>query len=49
LFAQTVTWGQRAKAGVDAKSWLSKGATGVAVCMLVDLAMKFGTNGFPAK
>ncbi len=33
----------------DAKPWLSKGATGVAVRTLVDLAMKFGANGFPAK
>jgi leucyl aminopeptidase len=33
----------------DAKPWLSKGATGVAVRTLVDLAMKFGADGFPAK
>jgi leucyl aminopeptidase len=33
----------------DAKPWLAKGATGVAVRTLVDLAMKFGANNFPSK
>src|SRR5665213_2712333 len=31
----------------DVKPWNAKGATGVAVRTLVDLAMKFGTNGPP--
>ena len=33
----------------DVKPWNAKGATGVAVRTLVDLAMKFGANGTPAK
>jgi leucyl aminopeptidase len=33
----------------DVKPWNAKGATGVAVRTLVDLAMKFGANGNPAK
>jgi leucyl aminopeptidase len=33
----------------DAKPWNAKGATGVAVRTLVDLAMKFGSNGSTAK
>jgi leucyl aminopeptidase len=33
----------------DAKPWAGKGATGVAVRTLVDLAMKFGANGPAAK
>jgi len=33
----------------DAKPWLAKGATGVGVRTLVDLAMKFGVNGSAAK
>ena len=33
----------------DVKPWSAKGATGVAVRTLVDLAMKFGSNGSPAK
>ncbi|MGH9681612.1 MAG: leucyl aminopeptidase family protein, partial [Candidatus Acidiferrales bacterium] len=33
----------------DAKPWNAKGATGVAVRTLVDLAMKFGPNGSSAK
>jgi leucyl aminopeptidase len=33
----------------DVKPWNAKGATGVAVRTLVDLAMKFGANGGPAK
>ena len=33
----------------DVKPWAAKGATGVAVRTLVDLAMKFGTNGSSAK
>jgi leucyl aminopeptidase len=33
----------------DVKPWNAKGATGVAVRTLVDLAMKFGANGAPAK
>jgi leucyl aminopeptidase len=33
----------------DVKPWSAKGATGVGVRTLVDLAMKFGANGSPAK
>jgi leucyl aminopeptidase len=33
----------------DVKPWSAKGATGVAVRTLVDLAMKFGTDGASAK
>jgi hypothetical protein len=33
----------------DAKPWNAKGATGVAVRTLVDLAMKFGSNGSGSK
>ena len=33
----------------DVKPWNAKGATGVAVRSLVDLAMKFGSNGSSAK
>jgi leucyl aminopeptidase len=33
----------------DAKPWSAKGATGVALRTLVDLAMKFGVNGSSAK
>ncbi len=33
----------------DVKPWAAKGATGVGVRTLVDLAMKFGTNGSSAK
>jgi leucyl aminopeptidase len=33
----------------DVKPWAAKGATGVGVRTLVDLAMKFGTNGAAAK
>jgi len=33
----------------DVKPWAAKGATGVAVRTLVDLAMKFGTNGSSTK
>jgi len=33
----------------DVKPWNAKGATGVAVQTLVDLAMKFGSNGSSAK
>jgi leucyl aminopeptidase len=33
----------------DTKPWNAKGATGVAVRTLIDLAMKFGTNGSSAK
>jgi leucyl aminopeptidase len=33
----------------DVKPWNAKGATGVGVRTLVDLAMKFGSNGSPGK
>jgi len=33
----------------DTKPWNAKGATGVGVRTLVDLAMKFGSNGVPSK
>ncbi len=33
----------------DVKPWNAKGATGVGVRTLVDLAMKFGVNGGSAK
>jgi len=33
----------------DVKPWNAKGATGVALRTLVDLAMKFGSNGSSAK
>jgi leucyl aminopeptidase len=33
----------------DPKTWAAKGATGVGVRTLIDLAMKFGANGSSAK
>jgi leucyl aminopeptidase len=52
-FAGSTPWVHLDIAGTawldDAKPWAAKGATGVGVRTLVDLAMKFGSGSSPAK
>ena len=48
-FTRNYTWAHLDIAGTAWKSGAAKGATGVGVRTLVDLAMKFGTNGSSAK